>query len=396
MSTDDARCEIAIVGGGIVGCATACALSRAGFDVRLVERGLAAAADDTADYDARVYAISAGSAAFLADLGLWRDITATRAESIQRMQVWDRDPVRALRFDAADAGAPNLGWIVEHRLLARRLWSALPPDCARTGLDVRRARFDTDPDVPVQLDLSDGSSLRADLVIGAEGADSPVREAAGIDSVGWRYASTAVVCHVECSEPHRGAALQRFLPSGPVALLPLADGRRSLVWSTTQADAQALLALDDASFAEHLQDAVQSAAGTLHAPTRRLSFPLRLLHAQRYVAPRCALVGDSAHVIHPLAGQGLNLGLADAMQLAAELVDARQARRNWSAMRTLRRYERARQADNLEMLALTDALGRAFALDFPGWRHLLTLGMRAVDRMAWLKNGLATRAARSA
>ncbi len=396
MNIEPTRCEIAVVGGGIVGSATACALARAGFDVRVVERGGEPAAHDPAVYDPRVYALSAGSIALLGDFGLWKNVADARAQSIQRMQVWDRDPRKALRFEAADAGAPNLGWIVEHRLLARTLWSALPVGCARTGVGLQSAHFDEDPSAPVRLTLSDGSHLQARLVIGAEGAESPLREAAGIDTAGWSYASTAVVCHLECSEPHRGGALQRFLPSGPVALLPLADGRRSLVWSTTEADAQALLALDDETFAEHLQEAVQSAAGTVAFPTRRLSFPLRLLHAQRYVAPRCALVGDSAHVIHPLAGQGLNLGLADAAQLALGLGAARRAGRDWSALRTLARYERARQAENLEMLALTDALGRAFALDFPGWRRLLSLGMRAVDRVAPLKNGLATRAARSA
>ena len=394
--TTSTRCDIAIVGGGIVGSAAACALTRAGFDVRLVERGNAPSPVDAVDYDPRVYAISAGSAAFLDALGPWSTITAVRAEAIQRMQVWDRDPDKPLRFEAADAGAPSLGWIVEHRVLARALWAALPAGCAQTGTGLQFARFDDDPAAPVRLSLSDGDTLDAQLVIGAEGADSPLREAAGIDAAGWSYASTAVVCHVACSQPHRGAALQRFLPSGPLALLPLTDGRRSLVWSTTDVDAQALLALDDATFAAHLQDAVQSAAGSISAPTRRLSFPLRLLHAQRYVAPRCVLVGDSAHVIHPLAGQGLNLGLADAMRLASDLSEARRARRDWSALRTLQRYERARQAENLEMLALTDALGRAFALDFPGCRRLLGLGLRAVDRVAPLKTGLASRAARSA
>ncbi len=345
MSPPDERCEIAIVGGGIVGSATACALAGAGFDVRLIERGNPPSSSDTRDYDPRVYAISTGSAVFLDGLGLWAGIAAARAEPIQRMQVWDRDATRPLVFDAADAGARSLGSIVEHRLLARTLWAALPAGCSRTGVDLRAARFDPDPANPVRLELSDGRALQSDLVVGAEGAESPLREAVGIHAAGWSYASTAVVCHVECSEPHRGAALQRFLPSGPVALLPLADGRRSLVWSTSDADAQALLALDDASFAEQLQDAMQSSAGTLRAPTRRLSFPLRMLHAQRYVAPRCALVGDSAHVIHPLAGQGLNLGLADAMQLALELGEARKAGRNWSALRTLQRYERTRQAE---------------------------------------------------
>lgn len=383
------HCEIAVIGGGIAGASAAAALTQAGFEVQLIERGAAPAAASGTDYDPRVYAISPGSAAWLASLGVWETIRRERCASIRRMQVWDREPGQALRFDAGDAGSEALGWIVEHRRLALAAWSALPDGCARTGVDVQSLRFG---DAAVELSLSDGSTLHAQLAIGAEGADSALREAAGIDTAGWRYPSAAVVCHLECSEPHRGLALQRFLPSGPVALLPLADGRRSLVWSTSEPDAEALLALDDTSFAQQLQDAVQSAAGTLSKPTRRLRFALRLLHAERYVAPRCALVGDSAHVVHPLAGQGLNLGLADVAQLVHELSTARRAGRDWSALRILSRYERARLAENLDMLALTDALSRAFTLDLPGWRQLLNLGMRTVDRVAPLKQALAQRA----
>jgi 2-polyprenylphenol 6-hydroxylase len=394
MSTDALRCEVAVIGGGIVGSAVACALLQAGFDVQVIERGGAAPPFDASQVDPRVYAISAGSADFLEALGAWSAVRDTRAEPIRRMQVWDRDAAHALRFDAADAGAACLGWIVEHRLLARTLAAALPTERVHLDTDVRGVRFENGEGA--DLRLSDGRVVRARLAIGAEGAESPLREAAGIDTAGWAYGSTAVVCHLQATQPHRGTALQRFLPSGPVALLPLADGRRSLVWSTTDVDARELLARSDADFAAHLQAAVQDAAGTLSAPTRRLSFPLRLLHARHYVAPHCALVGDSAHVIHPLAGQGLNLGLADAQCLVRELVRARDARRDWSALRTLQRYERARQAENLEMLALTDALGRAFALDLPGWRTLLSLGLRAVDRLDAVKSGLAARAARSA
>lgn len=389
MSTQS--CDIAVIGGGITGAATACALAASGFEVRLIERGPSPAGFDAQSWDPRVYAISPGSAAFLDALGIWpRVLSSRRAAPMQRMQVWDRDAARALRFDAAEAGAEALSWIVEHRLLAAKLWKTLPDGCARTGVNVQGVRFDDDA---VQLTLSDASTLRAQLAIGAEGADSSLREAAGIDTSGWRYASTALVCHLECELPHRGTALQRFLPSGPVALLPLSDGRRSLVWSTTEADARALLALDDAHFARQLEDAMQSAVGHIGKLTQRLSFPLRLMHAQSYVAPRCALVGDSAHLIHPLAGQGLNLGLADARQLAHELATARDAGRDWCAERTLRRYERARQTENLEMLAITDALGRAFALDLPGWRRLLSFGMQTVDRLAPIKQALAGRAA---
>lgn len=382
-------CDIVVVGGGITGSAAACALLRSGFSVRLIERGDGAAPYQADRYDHRVYAISLASAALMRGLDLWESILDTRAAAMQRMQVWDREAAQALRFDAGDAAADSLGWIIEHSLLAYRLWQALPAASVMTQTEVRSTEF---AEQYALLQLSNGESLQGRLVIAAEGAESPLREAAGIQTQGWSYAATAVVCHLSCDRPHHGTALQRFLPSGPVALLPLADGRRSLVWSTTDADAQALLKLDDPDFLRHLEDAMQASAGRLSAPTRRLAFPLRLMHAERYVAPRCALVGDSAHLIHPLAGQGLNLGLADVSQLVAELSEARRAGRDWSAPRILARYERARQAENLDMLAITDALGRAFALDLPGWRRLLHLGMRAVDAAAPVKQLLAMRA----
>lgn len=384
-----ATCEIAIVGGGIVGTALALALIEAGLDVRVIERAAPVVPFDAARLDPRVYAISPASARFLDEVGVWSDVVATRAEPIRDMQVWDQDPQAALRFSAGDAGAPTLGWIVEHRLLAQRLWQRLPAPARLTGLAVEQVQFS---DEAAQLGLSDGRVLTTRLAIGAEGAHSTLRDAAGIDAAGWTYGSTAVVCHLHSELPHRGTALQRFLPSGPLALLPLADGQRSLVWSTSDADAQELQRLDDDAFVGAIDHAMQGAAGRLHRPTARLSFPLRLLHATAYVAPRCALVGDSAHVIHPLAGQGLNLGLADARQLAHELRGARHAGRDWASSRVLARYERARQAENLDMLALTDTLGRVFGLDLPGLDRLLHVGLRAVDRLPPIKQLLAARA----
>lgn len=383
------RCEIAVVGGGISGCALAGALLDAGFDVRVVERAGAPAPFDASQWDPRVYAIAPGSVRLLHALGVWDAVRACRAAPIRQMRVWDRDPARALRFDAPAPQAAELGWIVEHRLLADLLWQRLPAGRIHARAALRHVEF---CDAHVALHLDDGTQLHAQLAIGAEGAESALREACGIDTVGWSYASTAVVCHLHSHEPHRGVALQRFLPSGPVALLPLPDGRRSLVWSTTEADARALLDLDDETFCAHLREAMQDTAGVLTQPTPRLGFGLRLLHARRYVASRCALIGDSAHVIHPLAGQGLNLGLGDAAQLACDLIEARTRGRDWSGLRTLERYERARQSENLEMLALTDALGRAYALDLPGWRALLSAGLRAVDRLGPLKTQLAARA----
>lgn len=392
MSAKPASCDIVVIGGGVTGLAMAASLHRHGFAVQLIERAQHAPRHDPAGYDPRVYALSPASAGFLQELNVWEAICATRAAPMPRMQVWDRNPATGLNFEASGLGDGVLGWIVEHSLIAQCLWQALPTECLRSGVETRDIVFLDDA---VRLELSDGSVLTAALAIGAEGAQSGLRDAAGIDTLGWHYASSAVVCHLRSSAPHQGQALQRFLPSGPVALLPLADGRRSLVWSTTDADAEALLALDDDAFCAHLCEAMQNAAGALSEPTPRLRFALRLMHARDYVAPRCVLIGDSAHLIHPMAGQGLNLGLADAEQLARELTSARAAGRDWSALRTLKRYERARQAHNLEMLAVTDALDRAYRLDLPGWQRLLSLGLGAAERAPLVKQVLAGRAAQS-
>lgn len=385
----DRICDVAVVGGGIVGAATSAALAQAGFATVMIEAGTRPRVPSDASVDPRVYAIAPSSRRFLDVLGVWSQIDARRAAAIQVMRVWERDASRALRFDAAEAGSPALGWILEHRTLATMLWAALPASVGLEGVSVGKAQFMDDC---VQLELSDGSRVQAALVIGAEGAQSGLRESAGIRTGGWSYASTALVSHVDCSVPHRGEALQRFLPTGPVALLPLADGRRSLVWSTTEGEARELAALSDEVFARHLEEAVQGAAGTLGPLTPRLMFPLRLMHAERYVAPRFALVGDSAHVIHPLAGQGLNLGLADAEALVAELGAARRAGRDWSGLRTLRRFERARADANLEMMALTDGLHRAFHLGAPLLRSLFGRGLEWVDRVPAIKRGLMRRA----
>lgn len=384
-----ASCEIAVVGGGIAGAALAAALARSGFDVRLVERGPAPPPFDAAAWDPRVYAIAPQAVRFLEALDVWPQIAATRAQAIDAMHVWDRDPAAGLRFESASVGSSALGWIVEHRLLAAALWASLDPHIVMAGRGVAAAEFG---DGAVRLHLDGGATLDARLAIGAEGAESPLRMAAGIDTAGWSYEATAVVCHLVSSIPHHGDALQRFLDSGPLALLPLPDGRRSLVWSVPREEADALVALDDAAFAARLSAAVQDAAGRLSAPTRRLGFPLRLMHAKRYVSARFALVGDAAHVIHPLAGQGLNLGLADAQALATILGEARAAGRDWASERSLSRYERERQGANLEMMALTDALHRAFRLGLPGLGTILSRGLNLVDRLAPVKRALIRRA----
>lgn len=387
MST--AQHQVIVVGGGPVGAAAALALARQGFEVALLERGSAPPPYNPADYDLRVYALAAHSARLLQDVGAWERIAAQRISPYAGMRVWERGPEHALAFDCADSGRAELGWIVEHGLVVDALWAGLGGLRRYEHAQIESAAFEPDGAV---LRLADGRELRARLVVAADGADSQLRRLAGIETVGWGYAQRAIVCHVRTQQPHRAIAWQRFLADGPLAFLPLADGRCSIVWSAEQALAQELLALDDATFMARLGEAAEHALGEVLQTTPRISFPLRLLHAQDYAQPGLVLVGDAAHTVHPLAGQGVNLGFADVRQLAATLGEGRDGGRDWSGLRTLQRYARARKPANLEMLTLTDGLYRAFRLRLPGVRAALGLGMEAVGRLGPLRAWLARQA----
>jgi len=390
------RHEVVVVGGGVAGAATALALLRQGFDVALIEKGAAPTPWQAADYDARVYAIAPGSVRFLQELGVWGRMAAQRVSPYTRMQVWEATPAQGLAFDAAELAVPELGFIVEDRLMRAALWEALRERSNATILcpaSVEKLRHPRKNGGPVTLELdSRNDSLEAQLVIAAEGADSPLREWAGIDAGGWSYAQRSIVANVTTGKPHRATAYQRFMPGGPLAFLPLADGRSSIVWSTDTAEAEELMALSDAEFCEQLGAAFQQHRGPVTAIDRRYAFPLRLLHAQQYVAPGVALVGDAAHVIHPMAGQGLNLGLADVAALVGVVTEARRQNKPLGALRVLKRYERARKADNIEALALVDGLHRLFRLRAPELGGLRELGMALVGRAGMVKSALAKRA----
>lgn len=383
------NCDIAVVGGGINGAATALGLYRAGFDVRLVDRLDAPVLFDPQQTDMRVYAISPASARYLADCGVWSAIRNTRCAEYEAMRVWEDAPERPLSFEAGPLGVGALGWIIEQSLIVDRLWAALPDANKLLGQAVRSLQLS---ERGVTLGLAGADTLQARLVISAEGGQSRLRDLAGIDTYGWSYQQTAVVAHVCTARPHQGAALQRFLPEGPLAFLPLADGRRSIVWSTSPTQAQALQAMDDDAFLLRLSEAMQFEAGIVLETTPRALFPLRLMHADSYVRDSFALLGDAAHVVHPLAGQGANLGLADAACLVRHLSAARAAGRDWGGARVLRRYERERRAANNEMLALTDLLNRSFRSRVPGLREVLNKGLQLVDRTEPVKHWLLKKA----
>ena len=378
---------MAVVGGGAVGAALALALQRGGLRTALIERGPGPREWNPQHYDLRVYALAPATITFLGELGVWPSIRSRRACAYEHMRVWEDTPAAGLHFAAAELRTAQLGYIVENDLLVSALWAALDGVDLRRGCDVEEIEPGA---AAARLQLSDGSTLQARLVVAADGADSALRERAGIETRGWAYPHKALVCHVRTERAHGATCYQRFLPSGPLAFLPLADGRCSIVWSTHEAEA--LLALDEGAVRERLGEALQHELGSILECTPRVVFPLRLLHASEYVRERLALVGDAAHVIHPLAGQGVNLGLADVQLLAQLLTEARQRQVDIGSLRLLRRYERARQADNLDMLAMTDALYRAFDTRVAGWDELRRYGMDAINRLAPLKRYFAQRA----
>lgn len=386
MSLD---CDIAIVGGGPVGAAAAVGLTQRGLRVQLLDRGgpTPRVLADGDDYDLRVYALAPSCMAFLQRLGVWSEIIATRSSPYQAMQIWEHDPQTALRFEASDVRAEQLGTIVESGLLAEALWRRLPTGVARSGIQVQTLESCDDG---IRLHLADGDVVHTRLAIIAEGRDSRLRTQLGIESLSGAYEQTAVVCHVATTLPHRRTAWQRFLPTGPLAFLPLADGRSSIVWSSSEA--ATLLALDDDEFCRALSDASERALGEITACTRRVSFTLGLQHAETYAAPNAVLVGDAAHVVHPLAGQGANLGFADAEALIDIVADAHDSRRDFGSLRILKRYERARRADVLDMLAVTDGLYRAFRMPLPGLAPLRSRGFAALNAAGPLRRELVRRA----
>ncbi|HEU0305931.1 MAG TPA: FAD-dependent oxidoreductase [Lysobacter sp.] len=355
--------DVAIVGAGVVGAAAALALAHDGWQVALVEareppRWLA----DTPDL--RVYAFAPDNAALLEDLGVWSSIRDARVQPYRGMCVWDAAGGGELRFDADAFGRRELGWIVENGLLVDRLWAALPAAGVRVICPGQLAALEQDQ-AHATIELEDGSRLRARLVIAADGADSKLRQLAGIDTYTHDYGQSGLVAFVDHEQPHQATCWQRFLPTGPLAFLPFAgDGHRSsIVWTLPEAEALRLLAVDDAAFLRELGNAFAGTLGALTAVSRRVAFPLRRQLAQAHAAGRVAVIGDAAHVVHPLAGQGVNLGLRDVAALRALLRKQRAANRDPAAPAALARWARERRSENALAAYSFDGLNRLFSND---------------------------------
>ena len=374
--------DVVINGAGMVGAATALALAGAGLRIGVFE-AREPPAWDASVVDQRVSSLTVASRRLLVRLGAWDAMAARRVSPFDAIHAWDDHG--AVYFRAGDIGEPLLGWIVENGLIQQCLLERLR-QCPDVSLMLpAELTAQADEGDALRLRLSDGRRLTCRLLVGADGAASPVREAAGIGVKQRDYGQRGLVATVTTARHHGGVARQRFLPTGPLALLPLADGRSSLVWSAFEARASALQDLDDTAFAEALTVASDGVLGQVTAVSGRAAFPLRARHAERYIARRVALVGDAAHVIHPLAGQGVNLGFMDAAALAETVTAATAARRDPGARGVLRRYERWRRGDNRRMQWSMDAFHWLFASSDPVRHAARNLGFLATNRLAPIK-----------
>lgn len=384
MTTD---CDIVIIGAGMVGATLAAICADAGLRVAVIESAPPALTwpDDTVDL--RVSAVTAASERIFTAIGLWPSMQALGVSPFREMHVWDAGGSGEIRFDCADLGEARLGHIVENRVIQRVLFEHLQQQQPSVTIHCPAAleRIDIGSDT-AGIGLSDGTSITARLVVGADGANSKTRALAGIAVGGWSYEQKGVVTHCATEHPHQATARQRFLTTGPLAFLPLRDGRCSIVWSTTPDHADALLSAAPEAFMTELGAAFDHRLGAITAIDRRAAFPLRLQYAKNYCADRLALIGDAAHAIHPLAGQGVNLGLLDAAALAEVVLEAAADARDFGSTAVLRRYERWRKGDNLLMMMTMDGFKRLFGADVAPLRLARNLGLDLVNGLPAVKH----------
>jgi 2-octaprenyl-6-methoxyphenol hydroxylase len=374
------KTDIIICGGGMVGLPLGLAAAQGGLSVAVIDTLAPAQALD-AGFDGRVSALAYASVRMLTALGVWPHLEK-HAQPINEILVTDGKPDRSaspfsLHFDAAEVGAASLGHIAENRHIRAAFYAALPPNLTLIA-PATVTRLETTGG-HVTAHLSNGEQIEAALAVAADGRDSRLRGQQGIGVIGWSYPQTGIVATVAHERPHNGVAYEHFLPSGPFAILPMTENRSSLVWTERADKAPALLALDDAGFHAEMARRFGDHLGATKVVGGRWSYPLSFHLARDFVRPRFALAGDCAHGIHPIAGQGLNLGLKDAAALAETLLDAARLGRDLGALDTLKRYERWRRFDSFALAASTDALNRLFSNDIAPLRQLRDLGLGLVD-----------------
>jgi 2-octaprenyl-6-methoxyphenol hydroxylase len=372
--------DIIVCGGGMVGLTLGLAAAQGGLSVTVVD-ALLPEAVLAASFDGRVSALAYASVRMLTALGVWRHL-APHAQPIREILVTDGKPGQpaspfSLHFDADEIGASTLGHIAENRHIRAALYAAMPANLTLVA-PAAVTRLENAPG-GVIAHLGNGTRIKAALAVAADGRDSKLRAAQGIGVIGWSYPQTGIVATVAHERPHNGVAYEHFLPSGPFAILPMTENRSSLVWTEDKNKAPAMLALGKADFDAEVARRFGPHLGATHVVGGRWSYPLSFHLARDFVRPRFALAGDCAHGIHPIAGQGLNLGLKDAAALAETVLDAARLGRDIGALDTLKRYERWRRFDSLALAASTDALNRLFSNDIAPLRHLRDLGLGIVD-----------------
>lgn len=385
----ETRADLLIVGAGMVGSALALALRDSGLNILVVDGGPLTVKPFVADapFEARVSALSIASQRILERLGVWDGIVARRVSPYSDMHVWDGSGTGKVHFSASSVHAQVLGHIVENRVVQDALVERLHASDIGLLADVRLEQMRHSGDDWL-LTLSDGRTLRAPLVVAADGANSTVRRMTGTATREWDYLHHAIVTSVQTADSHRKTAWQRFTDSGPLAFLPLdREGEHwcSIVWSVTPEQSERLMKLDDERFCRELENAFEGRLGPVISADPRLCVPLRQRHAKRYIAPGLALIGDAAHTIHPLAGQGVNLGFLDAAVLAEVLRGAVERGERLADERVLSRYERRRMPHNLTLMAAMEGFERLFQADALPVRLLRNAGLKMVDRSAEAK-----------
>ena len=386
----DMEFDIVLIGGGLVGASLAAALKDSGLKLALVESGSSPQIPDAPDnWDSRIYAFTPGNAEFLHECGAWQRLEMRRVQQVEEMRVFG-DTGAKLDFSAYQLGAPELAFIMESRLLQDALWQVLRDQANLTLLQPAQCAELSWHEEAAYLRLKDGRELKAKLIVGADGRDSWVRRQAGMPETPTPYQQHGVVANFNCAKNHRGIAHQWFQPDGILALLPLPGRRVSIVWSVSPEKSAELLALTHAELCVRVAEASNHVLGELELITPPAAFPLRVLNLAHITRPRLALIGDAAHNVHPLAGQGVNLGLRDARELAHTLLQ--HGTMDCGNLALLRRYEKARRADILSMQLTTDALKHLFVNANPLLRTLRNVGLAATNAVTPLKKMLARHA----
>jgi 2-polyprenylphenol 6-hydroxylase len=369
--------DIIVVGGGMVGAAfaCACAIENKSLTIAVIEPQQADYNWEDEPFDIRVSAITHKSQHLLEKLGVWHKIVNEGAHAYKQMHVWDITGQGNIHFDASEVGQDNLGHIIENRVIQKALQQRLSDFDQLSFIYPFKTEKLEFIDNQVVLTSDSGIQLKGKLIVGADGANSWVRQQADIDISSWAYQQTAVVTTVKTSIHPQYTCRQQFMPEGPLAFLPLNDHFSSIVWSTTSQLAEQLLSMADNEFNQCLQETFGDSLGEIKVCSKRGAFPLRLRHAKQYVKPSLALIGDAAHTVHPLAGQGVNLGFLDAETLANEVLSAIKNNKNPGDYLVLRKYERTRKASNVTMLASMDILKRLFSNHHPVLSLLRNTGL---------------------